>query len=214
MSTFISILEKRRLAPPLLYGISDRKGSPSCSNVLEYLRILFRTRAHILQWREKDLTAEEQRGLVRAGADLARQTGKLFLVNTWVKIALKERADGAHLPSSQSLIEACKLRSAAGHEDDFVLGKSVHSAREALEAEREGADYLLLGPVFDPISKESVVPPLGLSGLRETAQMLSLPVIALGGVEETTLARILSTSVVGAAGISWMQREVEQLTGR
>ena len=93
----------------------------------------------------------------------------------------------------------------------LFLGKSAHSVREAEAAETEGADYLLLGPIFEPISKETSFQPLGLAALREASQMLYIPVFALGGMDECTLPDVVKTSAAGAAGISWLRREVEGL---
>ena len=207
--TFTTILEKHNLQPPLLYGISDRSAFPDL-DPSKYLELLFQTQAHILQWREKDLDMETNRGVIRRAAVLARRTGKLFLVNSLVELALQEGSDGTHLTSKQDLGEArdvCR-RSAA---TEFILGKSAHSVREAEAAETEGADYILLGPIFEPISKETSIQPLGLAALREAAQMLYIPVFALGGMNERTLPDIAKTSAAGAAGISWLRREVEGL---
>lgn len=204
-----AILEKHNLQPPLLYGISDRRAFPP-RDPLKYLESIFQTRAHVLQWREKDLNAEANRPWVRQGVKLAERTGKVFLVNSHTELALEEGADGVHLTSAQSIAQALQARSHRGAAL-FVVGKSVHTVREAERAEKEGADYVLLGPVFDPISKESHLPPLGLSALRETAQMLYIPVFALGGVSEATWPEILKTNAVGAAGIGWLHREVEDI---
>lgn len=210
--TFATILEKHSLQPPLFYGISDRGAFPNL-DPFDYLELLFQTRAHILQWREKDLDIETNRQLIQRGVGLARRIGKFFLVNSFVELALQEAADGTHLTSTQSLGEALDARKRFAA-NEFILGKSVHSVREAAAAEKEGADYVLLGPIFEPISKEASIQPLGLVTLRETAQMLYIPVFALGGVEERTFPEIAKTSIWGAAGISWLRREVVALLKR
>ncbi len=207
--TFATILEKHNLQTPLFYGISDRGAFPDL-DPLDYLELLFQTRAHVLQWREKDLDMKTNRRLIRRGVELARRTGKLFLVNSFVELALREAADGSHLTSTQCLGEALDARKRFATEE-FILGKSAHSGREAAAAEREGADYVLLGPIFEPISKEASIQPLGLAALRETAQMLYIPVFALGGVDERTFPEIAKTSAWGGAGISWLRQEVVPL---
>lgn len=207
--TFAAILEKHSFRPPLWYGISNRLFFPQL-DPLDYLELLFQTRAHILQWRERDLDTEINRRLVQRGVELARRMGKLFLVNSLSELALEEAADGSHLKSSQDLNKARRTRKRFAA-SEFVLGKSAHSVREAETAEQEGADYVLLSPIFDPISKEAGAQPLGLSALREAAQMLYVPVFALGGIDESTFPEIVKTNAIGGAGMSWLQREVQLL---
>lgn len=172
----------------------------------EYLTALAATRASVIQLREKDWDEAQVRQAARLGVKAARAASKLFLVNTHAAIALEEEADGVHLTSRQSLSHALALREESSRAD-FAVGKSVHSVVEAVEAERQGADYVMLGPVFDPLSKNVEHPPLGLSALREAVQMLHIPVAGVGGVAEEVLDQVWSTGAI-AAGISWAGREI------
>ncbi len=209
MPTFNDILGKHNLQSPLLYGISNRRAFPNLEP-LSYLELLFQTRAQIVQWREKDLQAEQSRSFVQRGVRLASETGKLFLVNSLLEVALEEEADGTHLTSSQDVGEARRVRDRFGARQS-LLGKSVHTLSEARRAEVEGVDYLLLGPIFDPLSKRSDRLPLGCSTLQEAVRTLSVPVIAIGGIDESNFEEVFETEAAGAAGITWVQREVERL---
>ncbi len=209
MPTFKDILGKHNLQFPILYGISNRRAF-SKLEPLSYLELLFQPRADIVQWREKDLPVEQNRSFVQRGVRLASETGKLFLVNSLLEVALEEEADGAHLTSSQEVGQARRVRDRFGARQ-FLLGKSVHSLSEAERAEAEGVDYLLLGPIFDPLSKRSDRLPLGCSTLQEAVQTLSIPVIAIGGIDESKLEEVFKTGAGGAAGITWVHREVERL---
>lgn len=209
MPTFDTISRKPDLPDRILYGISNRAAFPGLDSRL-YLELLFRTSAHILQWREKDLSLEETRPLVQRGAALARDRGKLFLVNSRVELALEAAAGGAHLTSRQDLQAARRARDQA-RVPDFLLGKSVHSVEEARQAEREGADYVMLGPVFSPLSKAGSLPPLGVGSLSEAAQLLSIPVFAVGGIDSSRFPAIFATGARGIAGISWLREEVGKL---
>ena len=143
------------------------------------------------------------------GVKLAQRTGKLFVVNSNLRLALQEGAHGAHLTSEQDLTQARRLRqSLCGDGMPFLLGKSVHGVSEAVEAESQGADYIFLGPIFDPISKQSPQEPLGLASLREAAQMLLTPVFALGGLDSDRLPDLQKTNAIGYAGIGWAIREM------
>lgn len=209
MPIFNDILGKYNLQSPILYGISNRRDFPNLEP-LSYLELLFQTPADIVQWREKDLPAELNRSFVQRGVRLASETGKLFLVNSLLEMALEEEADGAHLTSSQDVGEARRVRDRFGARQS-LLGKSVHTLSEAVMAEAEGVDYLLLGPIFDPLSKESYGLPLGCSALQEAVQTLSIPVIAIGGIDESKFGEVFKTGAGGAAGITWVQREVSRL---
>ncbi|HXK58963.1 MAG TPA: thiamine phosphate synthase [Acidobacteriota bacterium] len=209
MPIFESISKKRNLSAPFRYAISSRLSFPSLDPV-RYLDALFRTSAMIVQWREKDLPPEVAAPFVRHGIEVARRAGKLFIVNSYTSMALEERADGVHLTSLQSVAEAVRARNELARAE-FLIGKSVHAVEEALQAEAEGADYLLLGPVFDPLSKAPQSPPLGLEKLRQAVERVGIPVIALGGIDKNNAAEVLQTGVAGIAGISWVIEEVEAL---
>jgi len=209
LPTFNDILGKHNLQSPILYGISNRLAFPNLEP-LSYLEVLFQTRADIVQWREKDLPAEQNRIFVQRGVRLASETGKLFFVNSLLELALEEDADGAHLTSSQDVGEARRVRDCFGARQS-LLGKSVHTLPEAERAEAEGVDYILLGPIFDPLSKRSDRLPLGRATLQETVQTLSIPVIAIGGIDESNIEEVFKSGAAGAAGITWVHREVRAL---
>jgi len=152
------------------------------------------------------------RPIVRLGSELAGETGKIFLVNSAIWAALLESADGVHLTSTASVGEAVEARRQSGR-NDFLIGKSVHSVEEAVRAADEGADYLLLGPVFDPLSKERQLAPLGLEALRLAVEQVHVPIFALGGIDRTNADEVLQTGVAGVAGITWVKKEIEAHRG-
>ena len=206
---FNDILKKHKFHLPVRYGISNRLAFPRLDPV-DYLESLFRTSAQIIQWREKDLDPERTRVLVRQGVRLARKTGKIMLVNSFVDIALEEGADGVHLTSSQDVKEVEYKRKRWGGKD-FLMGKSVHSLKEAQKAAILGLDYVILGPIFPPLSKRSYRLPLGTSLLHEVVQRTDSPVIAVGGIDESRFEMIFRTGAAGVAGISWVSRELGEM---
>jgi thiamine-phosphate pyrophosphorylase len=88
---------------------------------------------------------------------------------------------------------------------DFVVGVSCHSLAEALAAQADGADYLLLGPIFATPSKLQYGPPLGLAKLREVTSQVSIPVFALGGITPDRVAPCRESGAAGIAGIRIFQ---------
>jgi len=203
-----SISARRRLTSSglLLYGISDRSQFPGIS-LQTYLGLLVSSRAQLLQWREKDLSLKESLPLIREGIRLTHLEGKLFFVNSLVEVALQENADGVHLPGHLSVSHAISLRSQSGRKD-FIIGKSVHSVEEGILAEKEGADYVFLSPIFPPRSKKSETPPLGLSGFRKAIRLIHIPVFALGGIKQSHFEVLLDAGAAGVAGISWFHEEL------
>lgn len=102
---------------------------------------------------------------------------------------------GLHLPGGEDV--------ATWRAHDGILGVSTHSVEEALQAERSGADYVVLSPVFTPTSKpDDTRPTLGIEGLRRAQEALSIPVYALGGVTPENAAEVLAVchgvAVLGA----------------
>lgn len=205
MSIFSDIFQRH--SPPYRYGISHRAAFPGLPPE-DYLDRIFGSPAHALQWREKDLSPAESRPLVKRGAELARGAGKVFLVNTHVDLALQEGAGGSHLTSTQDLSRAIRFREQYGNRP-FLLGKSAHSRDDVLRAAAEGADYVFVSPVLDPLSKASHAPALGFPELKRIARSVEIPVFALGGVVESDLDRIASCGAAGLAGITWLIRAIE-----
>ncbi len=194
---------------PIRFAVSNRFAFSELAP-LDYLELLFQTSAHIVQWREKDLSPQDNLVLVRRGVELARQSGKFFFVNTLFQVAFEEGADGAHLTSGQDVGVALSARERL-QGNETLIGKSVHTLEEAETAEKEGAEYLLLGPIFEPLSKVSRTSPLGTSILRKVVETVKAPVFAIGGVDEPHFEEIFKTGACGAAGITWVHREVEKL---
>jgi thiamine-phosphate pyrophosphorylase len=82
---------------------------------------------------------------------------------------------------------------------DFQIGVSCHSIQEATRAEKDGASYVFFGPVFSTPSKERFGPPQGLQKLAEVCRALSVPVLAIGGVDTENA---ISCYHAGASGIA------------
>ncbi len=119
-----------------------------------------------------------------------------MLVNERADIALAAEADGVHLPG-HALSPLILRRLGIG-----VIGVSCHDAGELARAEREGADFAVLAPVFAPLSKESGTPPLGLARFEQLARAVRIPVLALGGVTPGNTAACLAAGAAGVAGIT------------
>ena len=115
-------------------------------------------------------------------------------VNDRLDVALAVGADGVQLPG-ESLSPAAARVLGPG----WWIGNSVHDLAEARTAQAEGADYLLVGPVFPTATHPGAVP-LGIAALRGFVE-LGCPVIAIGGVTPERTADLVRLGVYGVAAI-------------
>ena len=205
MPDYVGVFERSRRSAPIRYGISDRRLFPDLPTET-YVRLLLESSADVVQLREKDLDHQALLFLTAAASKVAKQRRKLLLVNGDIEAAVMGQAAGVHLPGGGDPSGAREFARSHGR-PDFVVGLSVHSIDEALAGEASGADYVLLGPVFPPISKKGRTP-LGLEILREACFRLKIPVIALGGISEERAESVQRVGAAGVAGISWVNAEV------
>ncbi|WP_172254994.1 thiamine phosphate synthase [Saccharibacillus deserti] len=134
--------------------------------------------ADILQFRDKHSGKEELLRKAKALRELTRRCGIPFIVNDHVDLALEVDADGIHLGQGDLPLEEARRR-VGGR----IIGISTHAIEEALLAQEQGADYIGAGPVYATQTKADVVDPVGLSYIREVAERISIPFVAIGGIK-------------------------------
>ena len=154
-----------------------------------------------VQVREKDLAPRELCALLQQVLALPRAQDCKIILNTRMDVALAAGAHGCHLPGGSSAPSVWR----GIVPTRFLIGVSCHSIKEVQQAGREGADYVVFGPVFAPGSKISPVAPKGLAELKRAAQAVRIPVLALGGVTEENLPECMTAGAAGIAGISLFQ---------
>jgi thiamine-phosphate pyrophosphorylase len=155
--------------------------------------------ADVVQLREKDAPGRVLYDIARQIRRLTLDAGVPFIVDDRVDIALAAGADGVHV--GQDDLPATEARRLIG--PDRILGVSAASLEEALSAERDGADYIGFGPVFEAReTKPDTVPPRGLELLAEVCDRCAVPVIAIGGINHGNVARVIAAGAGGVAVIS------------
>jgi thiamine-phosphate pyrophosphorylase len=153
----------------------------------------------LLQIREKNLSANVLYQLSTSAAAITKGSATKLLVNDRSDIAFAAGADGVHLTTHSLRAEV--VRRTFG--DEFLIGVSTHSLTEASVARRNGADFIVFGPVFETPSKGEYGEPVGLANLAQVASELSpFPVLALGGLKMDNVADCIEAGAAGVAAIS------------
>ena len=122
----------------------------------------------------------------------------LFLINDRIDIALAAGADGVHL--GWQSVPADEARKLTGNK--FIIGVSTHSLKEALRAQKEGADYITFGPVYQTPSKEGLVDFKGPGAVKRVREKINIPLIAIGGIKEVNARDVVLMGADGIAVIS------------
>ena len=180
----------------LLYAVTDRAWVGKQS-LYEQVESALKGGATCIQLREKELDDDAFLNEAIEISALCKQYGVPFFINDNVEIAIKCHADGIHV--GQEDMEAAQVRQRVGN--DMMIGVSVHSVEEALEAVRNGADCLGLGAMFSTSTKTDVNV-LPKETLRDICAAVDIPVVAIGGIGKSNISQLASTGVDGVALVS------------
>jgi thiamine-phosphate pyrophosphorylase len=187
-------LPARALPVPPLLVITDRHQARRSLD--DTVAALLDGGARWISLREKDLSAAARADQLARLVALGRPYDAIVTVHDDIDAALATGAAGVHLPSRGDLAGA-RRRLGAG----ALIGISTHTVAEIARAAEAGADYITLSPIFLSASKPGYGPALGTPALADAARGVTVPVIALGGIDAAT-AR--ACRAAGAAGIAVM----------
>jgi thiamine-phosphate pyrophosphorylase len=182
-----------RLSGRLLF-VTDGEQTRGRS-LLDVLTVALRAGVPAVQLRERGLPTRDLLALARHVHQLTCTHNNQLLINDRVDIAMTMDGVGVHLRANS--LPTVRVRKILG--DDRLLGISTHSLEEVIQAESDGADYVVLGPVYETPSKVAFGPPLGLRILEEACQRVRIPIIGIGGV---TAARVPEMRRAGVFGIA------------
>jgi thiamine-phosphate pyrophosphorylase len=150
--------------------------------------------ATVVQLRIKGASTDDVMELGRPFRELCSEAGVTFVVNDDVEAALRLGADGVHLGRKDPGAERALA-------EGLLLGLSASSVEEALTEEARGAAYLGAGPVWATPSKLDADPPMGLDGLAAICRAVSIPVVAIGGVDAGNAEDCMRAGAAGVAVI-------------
>lgn len=182
-----------------LYLVTDR-GLALGRQTVNIVAAAVRGGITCVQLREKEASTREfvaEARAVKAMLDGLEHHIPL-IINDRLDVALIVGADGVHLGQNDMAIS--DARRIAG--DTLIIGISVESVQDALTAEAAGADYLGISPVFATPTKSDTAAPLGLAGVRAIRAAVNLPLVGIGGINQTNAAAVLQAGADGVAVVS------------
>ncbi len=175
-----------------LYVITDRRLKPEIESVREALE----GGATSIQLRIKNASTREMIKIGKRIRELTKEYDALYFVDDRLDVALATNADGVQLgPEDMPISLAREIA------PNLIIGASVYSLEEALQAEKERADYLGAGSVF-PTPTKAGVRVIRVEGLRKIVESVKIPVVAIGGINHKNARDVLKTGVDGIAIIS------------
>ncbi|MDR1966617.1 MAG: thiamine phosphate synthase [Synergistaceae bacterium] len=186
----------KRDADYSLYLVTDR-GLMSAPSMESAVESAIRGGCTIVQLREKTSTSLDFFEKARSVKSVTDRLGVPLIINDRLDIALAVGADGVHV--GQSDIPAYAARKAAGN--DMILGVSASNLEEAKAAEAAGADYLGVGAMFATGTKTDA----HLTSIEELAiirSAISIPIVAIGGINARTAPMFRGTGIDGIAVVS------------
>jgi thiamine-phosphate pyrophosphorylase len=189
-----------------LYLITNRKLVTCHLSLVTAVREALKGGVKAIQLREKDLNTRELLKLAYKMRALTEKYNAKLFINDRLDIALAVEADGVHL--TQNSIPADAVRKAVRascithHALRFLIGVSTHSLKQAKEAEKAGADFITLGPIYRTPSKLKYGKPLGIDTLKAVSKKVKIPVFAIGGIKGDKINNVMETGAYGFAMIS------------
>ena len=153
--------------------------------------------ATFVQLREKEMPQIAMVLRARTLAPACRKAGVPFVINDDVEVARIVEADAVHVGQGDAAVSDARAKLGP----DAIVGVSVHTVEQALEAQAAGADYLGVGAVFGTPTKEDATI-TGVDGLAAICQAVDIPVVAIGGLNERTVSELAGTGADGAAVVS------------
>lgn len=154
--------------------------------------------ADVIQLRDKELAGRELFNTACEIREITRSAGALFIVNDRIDIALASGADGVHLGQDDLPLYVARTLAPG----KFIIGISVRSVTEAVNAEAGGADYVAVSPVFGTGTKPDAGPGIGTALITSIRKNISIPVIGIGGIRKENTREVIMAGADGIAVVS------------
>lgn len=179
-----------------LYAVTDRTWCHD-QTLLQQVQCALKGGVTCVQLREKHLNDEEFLKEAIAMKQLCEQYHVPFIINDNVDIAIKCHADGVHV--GQNDMDVKEVRSLVG--DEMMIGVSTQTLEQALQAQRDGADYLGVGSMFVTTTKLDALS-VSFETLKDICESVDIPVVAIGGINKDNILQLSGSHVDGVALVS------------
>jgi len=153
---------------------------------LDVLGDVLASGVRIVQLREKGKTKKELFDLAVNYRRLTSRAGALLIINDFLDIALAVEADGVHLGQDDLPLNAA--RNIAPH---LIIGVSTHNLEEAVTAQKQGASYINIGPIFPTGTKQGLSRFLGVEKIPEISRHITIPFTVMGGINMSNISDVL-----------------------
>jgi thiamine-phosphate pyrophosphorylase len=195
---------RRRLFQQVdIYPVTCEELSQGRSN-LEVLEAVIQGGARIIQLREKEYPKKDLFHMALKFREMTARAGVLLIINDHVDIALGVEADGVHLGQDDLPVQVARKLA-----PDLLIGASTHSLEQALQAEKDGADYINIGPIFSTKTKEGVERFLGPEAIATISPHVEVDFTVMGGINEANIDQVLAQGARRVAVVTAITRAAD-----
>jgi len=181
------------------YFIAD--GTFNKNKYLNNIKAALKAKAKVIQYRNR--TTPDRQMYEDAAKIKSLAKGVIFLINNRVDIALAVDADGVHLGSNDISYQIA--RKLLGK--NKIIGLTVRNIKEAEIAQRVGADYIGVGPIFKTTTKPDAGQPVGTRLLKKIRRKVSIPIVAIGGINLDNAQDVISAGADAVCAVSAVQKK-------
>jgi len=179
-----------------LYVVLDRQALAG-RNELEIAEQVIQGGAKVIQLRDKQSSKGELLPVAQKLKALCDKSGILFIINDYLDLVLAVAADGVHIGQRDLPLPIIRKELPI----DRIVGCSVTTVSQAIKAQNEGADYIAVGSIFPtPTKKDATV--VGVNRLKQIRQVVSSPLVAIGGINEDNIGEVMAAGADSVAVIS------------
>ena len=180
-----------------LYLVTDR-GLARGRAMPDIVRAAVQGGVTCVQLREKTCSTREFIAEALALKEFLQSHGVPLIINDRVDVAMAVGAEGVHLGQTDMPLAAAR----AIVTDTMLIGISAESLADAVAAQRGGADYVGVSPIFTTPTKTDTAAPLGLAGLQSIRRTVHIPLVGIGGINQQTAAEVIRCGADGIAVVS------------
>ena len=180
----------------LLYAVTDR-GNDSSAAFYKKIEDALRGGVTLVQLREKNISEDEFIEKAVKVKEICRRFSVPLIINDSVEVALRSGADGVHVGVTDTAVGEIRKKVSS----DFIIGATAKTVIQAQMAEKEGADYLGVGAVFQSPTKKDALR-ITTEQLKEICVSVSIPVVAIGGINSDNIFELSGAGIAGVAVIS------------